>query len=76
MIQDYYDFEEIVELLEKNKLVIQDKFSLEDLKFIEEIIKKISDTKFEISKNFSKNIDKMIVEIKQRNTLFNNQTSL
>ena len=45
MIQHYYDFEEIVELLEKNKLVIQEKFSLEDLKFIEEIIKKIKASK-------------------------------
>jgi hypothetical protein len=33
-------------------------------------------TKFEISENFTKNIDKMIVEIKQRNTLFDNQASL
>jgi hypothetical protein len=41
MIQHYYYFEHIVELLEDNKLVIQEKFSLEDLKFIEEIIEKI-----------------------------------
>ena len=40
-----WDLKEIVDLLEKNKLVMQKKFCPEDPKFIEEIIEKIKANK-------------------------------